>query len=62
LKLRKQNEIIYELLDDVTAFEKKIELFIRQIERATFVHFQTCSKFKNENFEPPPTDKFVFSI
>jgi hypothetical protein len=48
LKLQTPGKFIYETLNDVSAFQRKLNLFIRHIEQQNFAHFDTCAKMKQK--------------
>lgn len=58
LKLQTQGKFIFELLNDVSAFELKLNLFTKQIENKNFVHFNCCKKMQEKHPTEFSTVKF----
>jgi len=48
LKLQGPGKLIFNMYNTVEAFDAKLKLFINQIERSDFSHFENCQMFKNE--------------
>jgi len=46
LKLQEHGKLIFQLLNDITAFEIKLKLFIKQIGEGNFSHFNVCYELK----------------
>jgi len=59
MKLQTQNKFIFALLNNVTAFENKLKLFILQVGAGNFIHFSTCSDFLKQTEVPAPTKKYA---
>lgn len=62
LRLQKRDKMIFELLNEVNAFERKLILFINQIEKENFVHFEKCLAFHEKSEEAAPVQKFLRNL
>lgn len=59
LKLQTPGKFIYETLNDVSAFQRKLNLFIHHIEQQNFAHFDSCTKMRQKlPLHPFPHQKF----
>jgi len=59
IKLQGKDKLIFELLNDVTAFEGKLKLFVQHVNRHNFAHFPTCDKLRSTVPFPDPNSKRV---
>lgn len=58
-KLQKQGRFIYELLNDVNAFQGKLNLLTRNLEQQNYVHLPACSKIQKKVSGTFPGPKFI---
>jgi len=59
LKLQGPGQLIFDMYNTVKVFDAKLKLFIIQIERSDFSHFENCQMFKNETKPLCSTNRFV---
>jgi len=59
LKLQGPGKFIFDMYNSIKAFDAKLKLFINQIERSDFSHFENCQIFKNNTKSLCSTNRFV---
>jgi len=59
LKLQGPGKFIFDMYNSIKAFNAKLKLFINQIKRSDFSHFENCQIFKDNTKSLCSTNRFV---